>query len=590
MAKYDLKTIPDELLAFYKTIIEKRSNELFSKKYTFVFGEKCKDSIRYSIATRIHSFFESSIKKKIEDIIIDSNPFYFLSKINTKDELFVNTYLKISHDIYTNGLSYFGELKNNLEEYSNELCEGFFNYMDLLFSNINVDKRDIEDKFFSRKNISIINDISIDGKPTYADYSLTCIIDTNAGKFLYKPRDCKIDIWFKKLSENYFSDIYYVPNVLSYQNHSYCEFIYNKPASTNEECKKYYYNFGGICAIMCLFFGNDFTYLNIFAKKNVPVLIDIETLLRPRYQIVEDYNLSFLDGSVLGLHILPNNRRYGMFKNNDNPLMSKDDRNIAMPCINGVKKDVMEYFDYFLDGYKNLYNYILNNKNEIIKDIENSSGFNTRLILRLPYIYYGNMYRFLDLKYIADKNEKQSLINKLIGLFSGKYRSDNVAKKEVECLSKNQLPYFYGDIESRDVCSAGEILEKDFFSLSPKDNCLDRFKHFDNDDLEFELKLIKDSFENDELINISIDFNNLSFDKKYSLFNIIKKHVIKAYNDKYIWINIIVDNSDGYIFDVIKASRKIAEFCHNFAKELSGDDQLSALDLANNALNIEIKI
>ena len=72
---------------------------------------------------------------------------------------------------------------------------------------------------------------------------------------------------------------------LSCEGYGYVEFIEYQSCSDSSEEADFYSNMGALSAILYLLRANDCHYENIIANKNLPILVDCETLFQPRSDI-----------------------------------------------------------------------------------------------------------------------------------------------------------------------------------------------------------------------------------------------------------------------------------------------------------------
>ena len=107
----------------------------------------------------------------------------------------------------------------------------------------------------------------------------TCIIITEHGKFLYKPRNLQADTLLFQLVSDLFSDVLILPKALDFGSYGYAEFIVDEPAKTKAAAERFFYRFGGVCAIFQAFESSDFHCENILTKGEFPAIIDLETFL-----------------------------------------------------------------------------------------------------------------------------------------------------------------------------------------------------------------------------------------------------------------------------------------------------------------------
>ena len=121
--------------------------------------------------------------------------------------------------------------------------------------------------------------------------SLICLGDNRSGscRLIYKPMPLDILVRFttflRLLSEANSPFSLCGLKCLSCKGYGYVEFIEYQSCSDSSEEADFYSNLGALAAILYLLRANDCHYENIIANKNLPILVDCETLFQPRSDI-----------------------------------------------------------------------------------------------------------------------------------------------------------------------------------------------------------------------------------------------------------------------------------------------------------------
>jgi type 2 lantibiotic biosynthesis protein LanM len=143
------------------------------------------------------------------------------------------------------------------------------------------------------------------------------ILQTEAGRIVYKPRSLAIDIGLQNFVETLAVDhgnglVIRVPKALDFDDHGWVEFIPHCYASGPAELKDFYHGIGQWLAIMRLVGGNDLHAENLIAHGRHPVIVDCETLFVPKippspsgYGQALDRAVELVSGTVLSVGLLP---------------------------------------------------------------------------------------------------------------------------------------------------------------------------------------------------------------------------------------------------------------------------------------------
>lgn len=438
-----------------------------------------------------------------------------------------------------------------------------------LIENIEKHKEEIERKLLKKSFHKIVS-VSYGDADTHNHGKLAMIIETDGGKFLYKPHSLAIDRIAKTICERFFSDMFYIPECLDYGDYGFCEFVINEPASDENSASKYYYNLGGFLAFIMALRGSDYHFNNFLARGVLPVPIDFETLINPKSnEETNIYQNSFLKDcflSALRMILLPcYDERLGEIS----PVLRKSPDNISMPEIDGVKKDVLGYRKEFLSGFDDGYMRILANKDSMKSLLDVSSGFKLRYIVRKT-IWYVNCIEVLNEPSNAQNIDGQ---NKIYDLQRKKYADgekdlvSGILDAEVESLSVRDIPFFYTLDNSRDLYCDGKIVQKDYFVKSVKENAKDGIDRFSEREKEFEKALIERT----------LDYAVIRFDKPISMPEIRGKAYLsekEAFGEaKKIFRKIVEESvvSPSGVRGILSRDESIT-FCLNegFGKGISG--------------------
>lgn len=144
---------------------------------------------------------------------------------------------------------------------------------------IQKNRQEIQETFFGGSDFGKIIKFDSSCADWHQNGRFTCIIITEHGKFLYKPRNLQADTLLFQLVSDLFSDVLILPKALDFGSYGYAEFIVDEPAKTKAAAERFFYRFGGVCAIFQAFESSDFHCENILTKGEFPAIIDLETFL-----------------------------------------------------------------------------------------------------------------------------------------------------------------------------------------------------------------------------------------------------------------------------------------------------------------------
>ena len=318
----------------------------------------------------------------------------------------------------------------------------------------------------------------------------TTIVSTNAGKFVYKPHDVSIDLRSAELTERFFPDVMQSPSVLCYKEYGFSEFVKNEPASTPEAAGRYYRRLGGMAAVVQMLGSYDLHHSNVLARNEYPVIIDYETMIAPGAGPAARGLKKEIGYSLLYSSLMP--MRHGRIEGSI--LFATDEENPSAPVVDGRKLSVKDYPDEFIGGFRDTYMSCLSRRDEIREFLSESfKDVFIRHIYRNTGIYSQMMDSMMEPGWLSDDSRRDEIYKGFSRALkrSGYEGEDGIASAETDALMRGDIPYLYTRADGRDLYADGRIVCKDFFAGSSLDNILARLDYLGEDDLRFEVDLLR---------------------------------------------------------------------------------------------------
>lgn len=374
-----------------------------------------------------------------------------------------------------------------------------------MLSRIEQNREGISQKFFKGKPITRIRSFSFSGADTHNGGRAAAKIVTDAGTFLYKPHDLRQDLFFFGFAERFFPDTIRVPSCITlhdgadFPDFGFCEFVTNRPASTAEEAKEYYYHLGGFAAITQILGSVDMHFENLLADTVRPIPVDLETCFMPPYRSVNAFGEDTLwkkelAGSVIGNGMFPT--RIG--DTETSVLIMKGERNVSLPRIDGEARTVYAYLNDYYSGFRDTYRRAEAQRDTIRETLKNAPDFSVRIVVRPTNYYMKATALTTDKTCLNDPTEAERRVSER--LVNDPYRlPDSLWTRVRECehaaLFRGDIPYFYTMARSTSLCDPAGTVMENVFRNSPLDSALDRLEHLSERELEFEWQLQREMIE-----------------------------------------------------------------------------------------------
>ncbi|MFJ7889839.1 type 2 lanthipeptide synthetase LanM family protein [Lysinibacillus xylanilyticus] len=405
----------------------------------------------------------------------------------------------------------------------------------------------------------------------------------------FKPRDGEIDKLYQNIlkefnrfigEENFLKSY----NLLSNTDHCWVQSVSYSPLSSSSEANEFYYKLGIHMALLYVLNAVDFHSDNLIASGKDPILIDLESLFNVhKNNLIENAtNITIfkLNASVRSIGLLP-----FVFGDNNNTDISGIGRKgetksfIKIPTIVNQKTSKMsitreyldigesknhpKYMDEYLDetgyiedvcqGFLKGYTFAKEKRNIIISLVkENISKIKIRHIVK-PTMYYSNL---LDLSYhpvfMTNQIDREMFFTKLFtDDLDGK-----VLKEEYNDLINQEVPYFYYYLHKKSLYSSSVNINNEinsYFDNSPLDFWINKVNSLSDQDMKFQISLIKGSLIKEEIKRPSkdqeVDQEFINQLNNFSIDNINNKLIGKSteigeylystsdkYKDTYSWI------------------------------------------------------
>jgi type 2 lantibiotic biosynthesis protein LanM len=520
---------------------------------------------------------------------------------------------------------YFVQTILNSEEYRNNLAneypvlirsivqtiENWTVYITDIFERVETDKQLLQSMFHDGKEIGQLVKLNLNAGDAHNKGQGVAILEfENAVTIVYKPRSLQVDLkymnvlnWINHIQSE--KEPLYVTKIIDRKTYGYSEFIQYKPCCSNGELSTFFTQVGNQLALLYILNSVDFHFENIIAHGPNPVLIDLESILHQTYPRTDETKTAFnnainlLERSVLSTGMLPSNIYYrenpnkkgvnvgGLsqaseqttpFKVNQIAERNTDSMRIIKdytvlkaeknrPTLNGENIEITQYLDAIIQGFKQVYSIILNNKESFKKELQAFKGVHVRSILRatsrysalLRSSYHPDLLRYgLDREFLLHRlwvdTDLQPQLKKLVD-------------SEVKDLLGGDIPYFMTKPESRHLWDSRGTCNLNFFERSSYDIVVQKLNDLCEEDCAQQIKTIHMSMlannaqHDADVIPINIDTNNSQNLVKCEDFLKMSEEIgeyiqgssIKGINDgeeDICWISTVLEGNSEIIWDV----------------------------------------
>ena len=383
-------------------------------------------------------------------------------------------------------------------------AECFAAFVRCMLERLTADASLIGQTFFSGRPLDLVTSVSADGADLHFHGCCTCVIGTQAGKFVYKPHDCAADAVTGGIVKTWFSDVLLVPDCLPRQDYGYTQFIESRPLQDRAAAERYYYRLGGAFALFQALGSTDLHAENWRACGEYPALVDLETILSPTAMVYADASLfnaeepapdDFLydaNRSLIASGMLPQ----GNGREQHSIFMASQRENTGCPTLDGRTLNVIGYEAQALEGFSHIYDRCATLTDELSAALETFRRVPMRFLLRNTNYYARLQDRLFSAKALQSRDAQEQVCSLAERFFLsvGARRMLPIAQWERVCLLEGDIPYFSVMSEGWDLLGYGNVVIPGFFRKSGIENALERILRLTPEEKEFEYQLMRQGF------------------------------------------------------------------------------------------------
>lgn len=412
-------------------------------------------------------------------------------------------------------LEWFVQIFPELDRFIKLRASFFHNYIKKILLDLEV--------YGSEVGFERLNSIEFSLGDSHQDGKQVCLIVLDEKKYIYKPRDAKINKKFNKLVSEYIEEYgYYIYSTDQFSIHEFIEF--SQPKSDKER-KKYFYNIGILTAIFYFLNSTDMHYENLIVSNTIPQFIDLETVVDIHSDNLIEELKSFkdaIDFSVLnsmiypapfqenGLDISALTAKKGTVKNFNykaKQLQDSNNDNVHFVEVNiateAQKNNIIqreeivhpiEYMSSIEEGFM-AFSYLVLDKKEQIKTkfLELIQGMFIRQVIRPTHVYGKFISASLESYYIQDYFNREKLFEIFHNEKAASKKEPQI-KYEIENMLKGDVPVFYAKENSYHLYSSKEkILQHNYFEVTCADVIKKKIDEYSEEEAMWQLQLMRNS-------------------------------------------------------------------------------------------------
>ncbi len=413
-----------------------------------------------------------------------------------------------------------------------------------LITRFDADRTALAD-FLSVDEPPVVDSVETDLGDPHDGGRAVAILRLNRGRrVVYKPRDLGFEVLFAELlhmlkTRDPDVDLRAAP-ALSRAGYGWLAFVTAEPVTSAAAVSRFYARCGMLLCLSYATNATDFHYENLIAHGEHPVLIDMESLLGPRFSLVADLPTPALvaggaaaawQRSVLAVRMLPTLKvdELGLAEevgalevrprakamlvpglgwadiNADGMrrvriMATARDTARNVPDLDGVPQMADAHIDAICDGFARMYRALCDERGAALAPDRlraRVQSLTARFILRNTGLYVAMLDRVLHPSFLRDGRDRSVALDALARALlrlDGRPEVWQLLAAEHEALEQMDVPLFRAPAGERCVLLPDGTRVEDVFQASPIDEMIDRLAMFDASDLEFQLAAIRGTF------------------------------------------------------------------------------------------------
>lgn len=264
------------------------------------------------------------------------------------------------------------------------ICEGFVHFLDEVFKTLEEKRGEIADTLFGGRDFGRVTAARLpkatDAR-TRPGARTTLLLETEGGRFYFKPRVCAAERLYARLMERFFPDVGTTSKTVVGERASFAESIEPAPLASEAEAREYYRRMGVLTAIFFILQTGDLHSGNFIAQGPRPAPVDLEILLG-----TQPVGMSAGSPRIAALSML----RLDGESEHHSPLYARDGDakgRRRLPQLDGRPISVLDEEDAYLAGFADGYHRVMDNSKEWTDMIRAYPDMPLRVLLRSHRTY-----------------------------------------------------------------------------------------------------------------------------------------------------------------------------------------------------------
>lgn len=395
-------------------------------------------------------------------------------------------------------------------------CDNWVDAVDEMLARVRRDRPALGECFGGGAPLGGLTDVRFGDADVHDGHRAVAILTFASGtRLVYKPRSLELDAAFEALvghlNRRGLSHGLGAPAVFRGDGYGYAAFIESRPAADEAALARFYHRMGALVALTSVLGSTDLHYSNVIASGDMPVPIDLETILSapafPRSATVAPPAAAAAGPArpwAVETMLLPtwHKVRGGVFTDRSAigaDLPGTDTDVTSLPCGAGELEAVLgRHAGALLAGFEEMYRVLLANREALLLPggpLDAFADGDIRIVLRETWLYIVILAQSVDAQVLRDGADRAVALERLnhVSAVSSHATFAPVVARERVALAALDVPRFGFRADGVDLRDRHGVVIAGACSTSPLDEARRRLGLLGEDDLSRQLALVRGS-------------------------------------------------------------------------------------------------
>ena len=482
--------------------LQRAERDLACTLFPSVMSPSCKRDAMQDLVELLRAQIDQTLDMLCARELANKNPLWALDPRLAPEATVADARQRLAEDLQRTDLAAVDEAAPLLRHILDRQVQRFTTVTAELCERIWHNRDAMARELFGTREIGSMTSISSQMGDSHNGGRRTTVITCEAGRFVYKPHDCRIDAWFARIADKFVHGTFAQPRTMVREDsngaYGIQQFVERRAVADKSGLARYWHNMGQAMALFQALGSEDLHCENFVAAGEHPSLIDVETVLTYEPTVLDDPltnpNLNralkgferdlTLTLVMSGLMPSPVGE-----EGNTSPLLARGYR--CLPMLGDSEHDVRGYEDDLLSGFGEGLAMLAERHEELASDVRRAADIPVRGLVRNTQLY-ARLIRRLQRPDAFSPSKRETLLEQLRTPLErgGESAQLDLVASEISCLREGDIPYFQALAGSHTVVGSDGTSSQHALKSSAVERALVRIAALDKAHRTFDAEVL----------------------------------------------------------------------------------------------------